>query len=111
MSAIRTMHGKVLLNIVDHIPASRRLWTALKDVRAPIDLCDRAAQGEFDDLQSFHAFPKLALLHELRQLKMEDFAARVIAGEFDTSRADAQHWINFKQQRAEQWRQIRGVHA
>jgi predicted nucleotidyltransferase len=54
---------------------------ALKvDIRS---LARRAAEGRYNDYQSKCATPKMKLVHELKELGLEDLARRVVNGDFD----------------------------
>ncbi len=63
------------------------------------DLAARARADEFDDYRSPHATPQIRLVEELRAARavpcdpaVEAFVKRVIAGEFDGTKEEAEQW-------------------
>jgi len=67
----------------------------------------RALLGYYDDFQSPLSFPKIALVDQLEAIAMHDFACRVIAGEFDATRQEAEAWFREKRDRLREWKDIR----
>lgn len=64
------------------LPETERLANALYKAGAPPELCNRARLGFYDMHKSELTFPRLALLSDLRDAGLYDFALRVMNGEF-----------------------------
>ncbi len=56
-------------------------------------LGEQAGKGEYDDYESEHAMPKRLLVGLLRVRKDERFAQRVIRGEFESTKEEANVWL------------------
>lgn len=89
-----------------YISSSQRLARALQDAGAPHELVLHASLGYFEAWKSPLKFPKLALLDELRRARMDAFALRVIAGEFDDDpQATREHYQQeFKRLMQAKWK-------
>jgi len=53
----------------------------------------RAREGYYSDLASGEATPKVALVKELTDLKLDVLAKRVTVGEFDDTTVDMKAWF------------------
>jgi hypothetical protein len=80
------------------IPTKERLALALDDLMvttkdervAPLIL--KARHGDYDDYESHSATPQSDLVRDLLALGHEQLVKRVINGEFDGTREEAQAW-------------------
>jgi hypothetical protein len=73
-------------------PTKARLAAALKDA-GHHELAERAARGEYDDIETTHAAPKIELVAALVAADDEKFARRVSSGEFDNT---SEEWKIYK---------------
>ena len=70
-----------------------RLGKALEEAGAPKSMIEMARAGEYDDFESNSMTPQIDLVRDLRAEKMEAFAERVINGEFDATKEEAEDWF------------------
>jgi predicted NUDIX family NTP pyrophosphohydrolase len=84
-------------------PTKTRLAAALREVAANASpwnaaeyekLAARAETGEFDDFSDVHVCGPTVLYQECIARGFTKFAARVLDGEFDASRAESDAWAN-----------------
>lgn len=88
------------------VTASQRLAKALQEAAAPASLCARAQAGYYDDFQSPLPFPKIALVDACSNCGMIEFCERVILGEFDSTREEAEQWFQEKRKQLRLWKGI-----
>ena len=76
------------------LPTKERLARALEELRDPHlgGLIAMARQGKYDDYESDLALPQHALVERLREFGHDTFIKRIIEGEFDATKAEAQAW-------------------
>lgn len=78
------------------IPTSERLAIALAQIDGlPAYIIARARKGHYDDYRSELPFPLHALTHDLERTRIPaavKFCDRVLGGEFDGTRAEAEAW-------------------
>lgn len=70
-----------------------RLAAELEKQGCPPEMVSRAAAGYYDDFESPIATPCTQLVHDLRGLKKLELAERVISGEFDAPKEEADAWM------------------
>ncbi len=75
-------------------PTSHRLARDLREAGVPMDLVDDARDCRFDDYSSDSTFPQLDLVKRLTDLGRHDLVERVVAGEWDGSKAESAAWAN-----------------
>jgi hypothetical protein len=73
-------------------PTAENLAKELEKANAPQWLIDEARANSFHDYLSDRTFPEVDLVINLRNLNMNDFAQRVIDGEFDASKEESDAW-------------------
>ena len=88
---------------------SERLARALEEAGAPERMSDAAREGYYDDYRSPLTFPKVALMDDLLANGMHDFARRVIAGDFDSTKEESEAWYATKTDYARRWRGVKGA--
>ena len=78
------------------IPTSEKLALSLEALGDPTldTIIARSREGYYDDYKTHLLYPKSALMVDLQELGHEQFADRVLAGEFDGTLAESQEWIN-----------------
>lgn len=89
--------------MTDETPTAERLAAALEEAGLPPELVERARAAEFDDYRSPHAMPLITLVSELRAIGTPAAAGiiqRVIEGEFDGTKAEADAWAASPEGRA-----------
>jgi hypothetical protein len=75
-------------------PTTERLATALLQAGAPPWMIENAKNGLYDDFKSEIAIPTVLLVAHLKRLGMQEFAQRVVDGEFDSTKEEAEEWAN-----------------
>jgi hypothetical protein len=80
----------------ERIPTTERLARALEalgDPRPEVQtLIAEARAGKYDDFKTNLAFPLIELVQRLRFLNLHALAERVISGEFDAQKWEAEEW-------------------
>lgn len=56
-------------------------------------LIKRVREGDFDEFQGKYATPLVELVKELRKLGLYSFSRRIINGEFDATKEEAEAWF------------------
>lgn len=87
----------------DNLPTTERLAQALETCRKTVTtsghrlrleaMIHRARIGFYDDFKSDLATPLLYLVEHARQIGLDDIAQRVMDGEFDSTPAESQAWM------------------
>lgn len=57
-------------------------------------LTERALKGQYDDYESQSPTPQINLVNDLMKAERPDLARRVINGEFDGNKEEAEIWFN-----------------
>lgn len=70
-----------------------RLITALINANAPQSIVNKARAGYYDDFESTIATPIQALVSDLRDVGLNDLAARAMDGDFDSTKEEAETWF------------------
>ena len=75
-------------------PTKERLARELEKLNDPRlkEIIARARVGKYDDYETDVATPQMLLVTELRKLGLNDFVQRVIDGEFDGTKEEAEAW-------------------
>jgi hypothetical protein len=75
-------------------PSSQKLVQALAELNdaALVPIMNKAQQDYYHDFKSPLAMPEHQLVHDLRILGHESLAQRVINGEFDATKEEADAW-------------------
>ncbi|MCL5994490.1 MAG: hypothetical protein M1546_00350 [Chloroflexi bacterium] len=75
-------------------PTKERLARELEKLNDPRlkEIIARARVGKYDDYETDVAAPQMLLVTELRKLGLNDFVQRVIDGEFDGTKEEAEAW-------------------
>jgi len=73
--------------------ADEKLAALLEGAGASPRMVKRAREGYYSDLASGEATPKVTLVTELTELKLDILAKRVTVGEFDDTPADMRAWF------------------
>lgn len=73
-------------------PTKARLARVLREADL-VELAALAERGQFSDFESPHDLPKVELVKALQKAKRMDLAQRVMGGEFDDSREEAEAWF------------------
>lgn len=71
-----------------------RLAKALEEIDER-PLAERARRGEFDDYESWHAFPLMTLITALKHRggrRCREMIRRIASGEFDATSEEAEAW-------------------
>lgn len=78
----------------DTLHTTEKLALALEELDDPRvkPLYWRARRGYYHDFLSPLAMPEMQLVQDLRELGLEQFAQRVINGEFDATKAESEAW-------------------
>ena len=78
------------------IPTSERLAQALEAENTPLlaGMIIKARQGYYDDYKSPLAFPITQLIDDLRGWGFTSLVCRAVAGEFDSTKEEAEAWAN-----------------
>lgn len=78
----------------ERLPTKERLARALEALNDPKleGIIQRARRGDYDDYESTLEMPQHALIIALTVVGHNDFAARVINGEFDGTKEEAEAW-------------------
>lgn len=78
------------------ISTSEKLALELEALGDPTleQIIERAREGYYDDYKTHLTYPKSALMVDLQELGHEQFADRVMEGEFDGTQAEASEWVN-----------------
>jgi hypothetical protein len=97
----------VLETRILHYLAAHRLAYELEKAGAPTEMCVRAMLGYYDDFQSPVPFPKIVLIEHLMRAKLRELAERVCAGEFDSTREEAQRLFELRRDELRAWRKMR----
>lgn len=72
-------------------PTTERLARVLREAGLG-DMADAALRGRYDDYKSESPTPELDLHRDLMRAGRPDLAARVVAGEWDATREEAEAW-------------------
>ena len=70
------------------IPTTEKLAQALEEAKAPQVMIDAARRGRYDDFKSESATPIVDLVHDLKNVGLQDLAKRAMCGEFDSRRQE-----------------------
>ena len=76
-------------------PTTEKLANALAALNDPRlnHLISRARSGFYCDFKSPLVTPKVDLIRELRSFGHQDFASRVLRGDFDSTVAEGEAWL------------------
>jgi len=74
------------------IPTKERLARAMEEALCPVQMIASARAGLYDDFESNLALPTMHLVAELRAIGQHALVARVIDGEFDGTKEEADAW-------------------
>lgn len=74
------------------LPTSERLARALREAGAPPPMIIAARDGHYDDYRSPLAMPLTQLVADCRAIGLHELVGRVIAGEFDATKEEADAW-------------------
>jgi hypothetical protein len=77
------------------LPTTERLARALEAVGSPLleGMIDLARSGYYDDFKSSLIQPQVTLYGDLKSLGFDDLAQRVVDGEFDCTKEEAEEWM------------------
>lgn len=80
------------ITILEDEPTAAYLARVLADEGAPAHMVSLAADGHYDDFRSPLPMPELQLLADARANNLERVAVLVVAGAFDSTKAESAAW-------------------